>query len=93
MAQQLKANDETWEVRLSREEAHDGITSVIFHCVSNSSYGWRVVEVAAGKYGSQEGVDQLPDDELHRLFDRSQPFDYTHDHKARPGSIGDQPGI
>lgn len=92
MARKLKANGEEWEVRLSREEPHEGVTAVVFHCVSNSSYGWRVVEVAAGQFESQERIEELADGELLRLFDRSQPFDYTHDPKAHPDAVGESRG-
>lgn len=83
MAQRLDARGETWDVRLSREEARDGVKSVIFRCASNSSYGWRVVGVPAGEYESQEGLQSAPEAELHGLFERSQPFGYSHDPKAR----------
>ena len=93
MGQRLAANGEKWDVRLSREEPHDGIGLVIFRCVSNSSYGWRVVEVREGDLGTQERVDDLSTDELHKLFERSQPFDYSHDPKAHQDAIGDAGGV
>lgn len=92
MANRLEANGEDWDVRLSRESPHEGVAAVVFRCASNSSWGWRVVEVPAGEYGSQERLDALSEVELRGLFDRSQPFDYTHDPKAHPDAIGDGPG-
>ncbi|HUG42557.1 MAG TPA: hypothetical protein VMM12_18985 [Longimicrobiales bacterium] len=91
MAGTLKANGEEWEVRLSRERPHEGVRVVVFRCVSNSSHGWRVVEVREGDYESQERLDELSAAELQALFERSQPFDYVHDPKAYPDAIGDPP--
>lgn len=91
MTRRLEAKGEEWDVRLSREAPHDGVTAVIFRCASNSSHGWRVVEVPAGEYGSQERVEERPEEELRQLFDRSQPFDYVHDEKALPDAVGDTP--
>lgn len=89
MGRKIEANGEKWEVRLSREEPHEGVGVVIFRCTSNSSYGWRVVEIREGEFGTQERLEKLPDAELDALFARSQPFDYTHDPEAHPDSIGD----
>jgi hypothetical protein len=83
------ANDEEWNVYLSDERAHEGLRPLIFHCTTNSSHGWRVVEVPAGDYEGRIG--ELAESELDELFERSQPFDYPHDPKAREGSIGDSP--
>ena len=93
MGQRIEANGEKWEVRASREEPHDGVGLVIFRCVSNSSHGWRVVEVRESELGTQERVDDLSTDQLRRLFDRSQPFDYSHDPKAHPDATGDTGGV
>lgn len=92
MSSRIKANGEKWDVRLSREEPHAGVTSVIFRCATNSSFGWRVVEVPAGQYESPEQIDELPEAELRALFDRSQPFDYAHDPHARQDVIADAHG-
>lgn len=83
------ADGERWDVYLSDEEPRDGLGSLIFHCTSNSSHGWRVVEVPAGEYEAADAVERLEDDELGKLFERSQPFDYAHDPKAMEDHVGD----
>lgn len=83
------ADGERWDVYLSEEAAHDGMRSVIFHCASNSSHGWRVAEVPAGEYESDEALEGLDDAELDELYSSSQPFDYAHDPRAREDHIGD----
>ena len=83
-----KANGEKWDVSLSEERPHEGVRPLIFRCTSNSSRGWRVVEVPASEY-TPEHMDELSPAELDSLFERSQPFDYSHDPKAVEGHIGD----
>ncbi|NIP80691.1 MAG: hypothetical protein GWM90_16310 [Gemmatimonadetes bacterium] len=85
-----EANDETWDVYLSEERPHEGVRPLVFHCTTNTSHGWRVVEVPEDEYGAGR-IAELSDEELDALFERSQPFDYPHDRKAREGSIGDTP--
>lgn len=92
MTKRYEANGLEWEVELSRETPHSGVTSVIFRCLSNSSYGWRVVEVSVGEFPDPERIERLSEDELDVLFERSQPFDYAHDPKAHPDAIGDSVG-
>jgi hypothetical protein len=86
------ADGERWDVYLAEESAHDGVRSVIFHCVSNSSHGWRVAEVPAAEYASAEALERLDDSDLEELYARSQPFDYAHDPNAREDHIGDSHG-
>jgi hypothetical protein len=83
------ADGERWDVYLSDEAAHDGVRSVIFHCTSNSSHGWRVAEVPARDYESDDALERLDDAELDRLYSSSQPFDYAHDPMAREDHFGD----
>lgn len=84
-----RADGERWDVYLSEEPPHDGVRSLIFHCTSNSSHGWRVAEVPAAEYRSSDDLDRLDGDELDELYARSQPFDYAHDPRAREDHIGD----
>jgi hypothetical protein len=86
------ADGERWDVYLAEESPHDGVRSVIFHCVSNSSHGWRVAEVPAAEYASDEALERLEESDLEELYGRSQPFDYAHDPNAREDHIGDSHG-
>jgi hypothetical protein len=87
-----EADGERWDVYLSAETPTDGVRSLIFHCASNSSHGWRVAEVPADRFTSQDSLDELDASELDRLYAGSQPFDYAQDPAAREGHIGD-PGV
>lgn len=83
-----RADGERWDVSLSHEAPHEGVRPLIFRCVTNSSRGWRVVEVPATEYPDGREAE-LSTAELDALYERSQPFDYAHDPKAREGHIGD----
>jgi hypothetical protein len=87
-----EADGERWDVYLSEERAHDGVRSLIFHCESNSSHGWRVAEVPADRFTSQDSLDRLDESDLAELYARSQPFDYVHDPAAREDSVADPRG-
>jgi hypothetical protein len=86
------ADGERWEVYVSKEEPRDGVRSLIFHCESNSSHGWRVTEVPAADFPSDTAIQELDDDELEELYARSQPFDFSRDPHAHEDHIGESGG-
>lgn len=90
MARTYRGNDLEWRVILSGRESRPGMVPVVFHCTSNSSFGWRVVEVPVEMYGGRSPED-LEDDELDRLFAEAQPFGAPQDPKAHEGAIGHTP--
>lgn len=85
---EYKGGGERWDVSLSEEAPRGGMRPLIFRCTTNTSRGWRVVEVPAEDY-TPERVDELGAAKLDALFERSQPFDFTHDPKAVEDHIGD----
>lgn len=86
---QYEADGERWDVYLSDQMPHEGVRSLIFHCTSNSSHGWRVAEVPAADYETTESLEAVDAAELDELFASSQPFDYAHDPNAHEDHIGD----
>lgn len=82
---------DSWRVYIGDDAPHPGVLPLIFHCTSNYSNGYRVVEVPEAEYASEGAVDQLSESELEELFGRAQPFDFTHDPKAAEGDVGDTP--
>ena len=79
---------DTWRVYLGEDPPHEGVLPLIFHCTTNPSNGWRVVEVPESEY-SGDRVDGLKEPELEELFARAQPFDFVHDEKAKENVVGD----
>lgn len=86
------ADGERWDVYVSKEAPREGVGSLIFHCSSNTSRGWRVAEVPASEFPSDDAIEELDDDALDELYARSQPFDFTHDPHAREDHIGESGG-
>lgn len=80
------ADGERWDVYVSEETPRDGQRSIIFHCSSNTSFGWRIAEAPAGDYASDDDLAQA---DLDELYARSQPFDYARDPAAHEDHIGD----
>ena len=85
MHDQFHADGDTWRVTSSGQDARRAVRTVVFHCVSNASRPYRVVEVPVGM--SRE-VEHASQDELAQLFHRSHTMDYSHDVAANPESHG-----
>ena len=82
---------DTWRVYIGEDVPHPGVLPLIFHCTSNPSNGWRVVEVPESEFSGEGRVDELSESRLAELFGRAQPFDYTHDPKSKENTVGDTP--
>lgn len=91
MSREIEADGKTWKVALDRHLPHPGTRAVVFHCVSDRDYGYRVVEVPAAEVTSQDTLDRMAADDVEALYERSQPFDFVHDAKARENHIGVEP--
>ena len=90
MASTYKANDLEWRVILSDRESSPGMVPVVFHCTSNTSFGWRVTEVPVETFRGRTS-DDLSEAELDELFADAQPFGAPRDPKAQEGAIGHTP--
>lgn len=89
MPKTFETAGDTWRAYIGEDKPHPGILPLIFHCTSNPSNGWRVVEVPEDEFEWSSGLDGMPDSELADLFGRAQPFDFAHDPKSRENSVGD----
>jgi hypothetical protein len=63
----LKADNDTWTAELGGP-AREGFRTVVFFCSSNGQRPYRVAEVPAGSFASQDDLDRLSEDELRELF-------------------------
>jgi hypothetical protein len=82
---------EQWRAYLGEDPPHPGLLPLIFHCTSNSSHGWRVVEVSDREYASDADLEALEDAKVEALFRRAKPFDHPHDPKATENRVGRTP--
>jgi hypothetical protein len=87
MPHQIEADGHTWRVTNFEQDRRREVRTIVFHCLSNSQRPYRVVEVPDDIMGDRE-IGGLSADELTRMFEQSQPMDYSHDAAMRPASRG-----
>lgn len=87
MHEEFHADGETWQVSTDPHDIGRDVRTVVFHCVSNSSRPYRVVEVPDSLLQGRE-FDSLNGEELRQLFDRTHTMDFSHDAAANPESHG-----
>ena len=63
----IKGDNDTWKAKLG-EPAREGFRTVVFFCASNGQRPYRVAEVPADRFASQDDLDRLPQNELRELF-------------------------
>ncbi|MBT8461014.1 MAG: pyroglutamyl-peptidase I [Gemmatimonadetes bacterium] len=63
----IKADNDTWTAQLG-DLGRDGARTVVFFCSSNGQRPYRVAEVPAERFSSQEDLARLPENELRALF-------------------------
>ncbi|MDX1673986.1 MAG: hypothetical protein R3314_04195 [Longimicrobiales bacterium] len=90
MARKYVGNELEWRVILSDRESRPGMVPVVFHCTSNTSFGWRVAEVPVERFAGKRAED-LTDEELDTVFAEAQPFGAPRDPKASESAIGHTP--
>jgi len=64
----IKADNDTWTAELG-SPARDGFRTVVFFCSSNGQRPYRVTEVPAERFASQDDLERLPENELRELFE------------------------
>lgn len=84
MRDEFQADGDRWVMRADTATTTDGVNTFVFHCVSNTSRGYRVVQVPENVVGTAD----LDDNAMRDLFDRSQTMDFVHDSDARPEGHG-----
>lgn len=84
---ELSADGDVWRVTSTGDDPRRDVRTVVFHCLSNTQRPYRVVEVPQGVLQDRP-LDDVPDAELGRLFDRSHAMDFSHDASASPLNRG-----
>ena len=64
----IKASNDTWTAALGGP-GREGFRAVVFHCTSNGQRPYRVAEVPAERFASQDDLERLPENELRELFE------------------------
>ncbi len=75
----LKADGDTWSVRLGETSEREGFRTLLFFCVTTNQRPYRVVEVPENRLADQEAVNELADGALEELFRTSRSMGYPRD--------------
>ena len=75
MSRKLKADGDTWSVRLSEEAGRPGYKTFLFFCTTTNQRPYRVVEVPEEQIAGRalEAIDEVA---LEELFRASRSMDY-----------------
>lgn len=82
MSATLKADGDTWETRLG--EARGGLRPVLFFCATTDQRPYRVVEVDASRFTSDDDLAALGRDGLRELFEASRSMGAPRDYPTYP---------
>jgi hypothetical protein len=63
----IKADNDTWTPELGGS-AREGFRTVVFFCSSNGQRPYRVAEVPAERFKSQDDLDRLAENDLREIF-------------------------
>lgn len=63
----IKADNDTWTAELGGP-SREGFRTVVFFCTSNGQRPYRVIEVPAERFASQDDLQRLSEDGLRELF-------------------------
>ena len=75
----LKADGDTWSVRLGETSEREGFRTLLFFCVTTNQRPYRVVEVPEERLADQAAVDKLDDASVEELFRASRSMGYPLD--------------
>lgn len=68
MRRTIRADGDTWRVRLGERSPSPDTRVVLFFPATNSQRPYRVAEVPAERVPDAAGLANLPDETLHELF-------------------------
>jgi hypothetical protein len=66
----IKADNDTWRAELGGS-GREGYRTVVFFCASNGQRPYRVAEVPADRFESQDDLERLTEPELRELFGKT----------------------
>jgi hypothetical protein len=73
---QIKTDGDRWKVRLGEDRPRPGVRVVLFFCESNGQRPYRVAEVPANSYTSQDDLEKLTTEQLQELYRASHSLDF-----------------
>lgn len=80
----IRADGDTWTVRLAERPSSDESQVVLFFCVTTDQRPYRVVEVPRERVPDDEALDGLSGGELKELFAASRSMDFPRSFHTYP---------
>ena len=71
MTTSIKADGDTWTVRMSEEAPQDGYAAVVFFCTTNGQRPYRVALVEQARARTDAELEAISADEVQSLFESS----------------------
>ena len=87
MRELFHVDGDTWRITSDGVDARRSVRTIVFHCISNATRPYRVVELPESLLQSRSS-ESLSEEDLTELFGRSHTMDYSHDAAANPESHG-----
>lgn len=84
----IKADGDTWSVRLGEESDSDDERTMLFFCVTTSQRPYRVLRLSRERLPDESALEALSDEGLRECFaaSRSMDFPRDYDRSSPPGS-------
>lgn len=80
----IKADGDTWSVRLGEESDSDDERTLLFFCVTTSQRPYRVLRLPRERLPDEEALEALSDERLRECFDASRSMDFPRDYHRSP---------
>lgn len=77
----IKADGDTWSVRLAERPDAEGVQTVLFFCVTTSQRPYRVAQVPRERLPDADALAALSDRELEELYAASGSMDYPRSYE------------
>lgn len=72
----LRADGDTWSVRLGEQAERDGFRTLLFFCETTNQRPYRVVEIPEERLAGEDDLSALDDAAIAELFGASRSLGY-----------------
>lgn len=80
MSAQIRADGDTWTARLGERQPGAVTRPVLFFCTTTDQRPYRVVEVPADRFGGNDDLEELAEEELRNLFAGSRSMGFPREY-------------
>ncbi len=84
MSRKIRAEGDTWTVRLGDLRPDSTTRPVLFFCTTTDQRPYRVAEVPAGRFANSADLEELDDAELEALYGESRSMGIPREYPKYP---------